>query len=195
MITGDWSLICEYSLDVIVRGELVERAKAGDKCIFTGTLIVVPDTSAFRTPGTSVESQRDTNTRPREGVANEGVTGLKALGVRDLTYRLAFLACMVQPATHSKVCSCFCNHIWANVLTSCCLPYRQQLPIYMALTKKTNRRSKCCPILLKVRSTNWSKWCKILLSTQSYTAVLLLMSLVGTSVLVRMCKKYIKPSA
>jgi DNA replication licensing factor MCM6 len=38
-------------LDVIVRGEMVERAKAGDKCTFTGTPIVIPDVAAFRTPG------------------------------------------------------------------------------------------------------------------------------------------------
>jgi DNA replication licensing factor MCM6 len=62
----------------------------------------VPDVSAFRTPGTSVETQRDVNARPREGTANEGVTGLKALGVRDLTYKLSFLACMVQPANNNK---------------------------------------------------------------------------------------------
>ncbi|KAI7902611.1 MCM2/3/5 family-domain-containing protein [Cokeromyces recurvatus] len=90
------------SMDVIVRNDMVERAKAGDKCIFTGTLIVVPDVAAFRTPGTSVETQRDTKVRSTEGIANEGVTGLKALGVRDLTYKLSFLACMVQPANHSK---------------------------------------------------------------------------------------------
>ena len=90
------------SMDVIVRNEMVERAKAGDKCVFTGTLIVVPDVSAFRTPGTSVETQRDTTVRSKEGIANEGVTGLKSLGVRDLTYKLSFLACMVQPATHNK---------------------------------------------------------------------------------------------
>ena len=30
-------------------------------------------------------------------VSNEGVRGLKALGVRDLTYRLCFLACGVEP--------------------------------------------------------------------------------------------------
>ncbi|KAI7866660.1 MCM2/3/5 family-domain-containing protein [Spinellus fusiger] len=93
------------SMDVIVRNEMVERAKAGDKCIFSGTLIVVPDVAAFRTPGTSVETQRDSSTRSKEGLANEGVTGLKALGVRDLTYRMAFLACMVQPATTSKISS------------------------------------------------------------------------------------------
>ncbi|KAI9259583.1 DNA replication licensing factor mcm6 [Phascolomyces articulosus] len=90
------------SMDVIVRGEMVERAKAGDKCNFVGTLIVVPDVAAFRTPGTSVESQRDTSTRTREGLGNEGVTGLKSLGVRDLTYRMSFLACMVQPANQNK---------------------------------------------------------------------------------------------
>lgn len=28
---------------------------------------------------------------------NEGVRGLKALGVRDLKYRMAFLACSVTP--------------------------------------------------------------------------------------------------
>ncbi|KAJ8655484.1 hypothetical protein O0I10_008770 [Lichtheimia ornata] len=95
------------SMDVIVRGEMVERAKAGDKCIFTGTLIVVPDVAAFRTPGTSVESQRDTSTRTREGMANEGVTGLKSLGVRDLTYRMSFLACMVQPANTNKSSAAF----------------------------------------------------------------------------------------
>ncbi|KAG1172218.1 hypothetical protein G6F70_004641 [Rhizopus microsporus] len=91
------------SLDVIVRNEMVERAKAGDKCVFTGTLIVVPDVSAFRTPGTSVEAERDTTTRPSDGLGKEGVTGLRALGVRDLTYKLSFLACMVQPASQNKV--------------------------------------------------------------------------------------------
>jgi DNA replication licensing factor MCM6 len=36
--------------------------------------------------------------RTDTGVASQGVTGLKALGVRDLQYKTAFLACMVQPA-------------------------------------------------------------------------------------------------
>ncbi|CRK19445.1 hypothetical protein BN1723_011870 [Verticillium longisporum] len=31
------------TMDVIMRGEIVDRAKAGEKCIFTGALIVVPD--------------------------------------------------------------------------------------------------------------------------------------------------------
>ncbi|CAI5477429.1 unnamed protein product [Closterium sp. Yama58-4] len=56
------------TLDVILRHELVEQARAGDKCIFSGTLVVVPD----------------------------------ALGVRDLSYRLAFLACSVQSGDQEK---------------------------------------------------------------------------------------------
>ena len=32
-----------YSLDVVVRAECVEKAQAGDRCLFVGTLIVVPD--------------------------------------------------------------------------------------------------------------------------------------------------------
>ncbi|ORZ12673.1 MCM2/3/5 family-domain-containing protein [Absidia repens] len=87
------------SLDVIVRGEMVERAKAGDKCVFVGTPIVIPDMTAFKTPGTSVETQRDTSHRSKEGLVNEGVTGLKSVGVCDLTYKLSFLACMVQQST------------------------------------------------------------------------------------------------
>ena len=31
-----------------------------------------------------------------DGYNSEGVSGLKALGVRDLNYRLSFLACSVQ---------------------------------------------------------------------------------------------------
>lgn len=87
------------TLDVILRGEIVERAKAGEKCIFTGTLIVVPDVSMLGLPGLKAQVQRDSKNAPRGGAESTGVTGLKALGVRDLTYRLAFLACMVTSDT------------------------------------------------------------------------------------------------
>lgn len=33
-----------------------------------------------------------------DGFGSNGVTGLKALGVRDLTYRIAFLALFIKPA-------------------------------------------------------------------------------------------------
>jgi DNA replication licensing factor MCM6 len=86
------------TLDIIMRGEIVERAKAGEKCIFTGTLIVVPDVSMLGLPGLKAQSMRDSKNAPR-GPEGTGVTGLKDLGVRDLTYRLAFLACMVTSDT------------------------------------------------------------------------------------------------
>ena len=88
------------TMDVILRGEMVDRAKAGEKCVFTGALIVVPDVSQLGLPGVRPEATRDNRNAPRGGdVGGAGVTGLKALGVRDLTYRLAFLACMVTPDT------------------------------------------------------------------------------------------------
>ena len=40
-----------FSLEVILRAEMVEAAQAGDKCDFTGTLVVVPDVSQLRTEG------------------------------------------------------------------------------------------------------------------------------------------------
>ncbi|KAF2671990.1 MCM-domain-containing protein [Microthyrium microscopicum] len=88
------------TMDVILRGEMVDRAKAGEKCVYTGTLIVIPDVSQFRSPGSRVQSSRDNSNAPRGAEAGgTGVSGLKELGVRDLTYRLAFLACMVNPDT------------------------------------------------------------------------------------------------
>ena len=90
------------TMDVILRGEMVERAKAGEKCIFTGTLIVVPDVSQFRVPGTRPQAMRG-DQGPRGGdVGGSGVSGLKALGVRDLTYRMAFLANMVTMDTSTQ---------------------------------------------------------------------------------------------
>ncbi|KAH0587896.1 hypothetical protein H2248_006648 [Termitomyces sp. 'cryptogamus'] len=90
------------SLDVILRSELVERAKAGDKCVFTGTFIVVPDVSQLGLPGgNKAEIQREANKGgggATGGVGGNGVTGLKTLGVRDLQYKTAFLACMVHDA-------------------------------------------------------------------------------------------------
>lgn len=82
------------TMDVILRGEIVDRAKAGEKCIFTGAPIVVPDVSQMGLPGIRPTAVRDDRSTEAGGT---GVSGLKAMGVRDLTYRLAFLACMVTP--------------------------------------------------------------------------------------------------
>lgn len=91
------------SLDVILRSELVERAKAGDKCVFTGSFIVVPDVSQLGIPGGNKaelmrEASRGNGNSGAASIGGAGVTGLKALGVRDLQYKTAFLACMVHNA-------------------------------------------------------------------------------------------------
>ncbi|KAF7775735.1 hypothetical protein Agabi119p4_4128 [Agaricus bisporus var. burnettii] len=89
------------SLDVILRGEMVERAKAGDKCVFSGTFIVVPDVSQLGLPGgnkAEIQRQGFQGNATTGGVGGNGVTGLKSLGVRDLQYKTAFLACMVHDA-------------------------------------------------------------------------------------------------
>ncbi|XP_063986707.1 DNA replication licensing factor Mcm6 [Diachasmimorpha longicaudata] len=79
------------SLEIILRAEAVETVQAGDRYDFTGTLIVVPDVGALALPGTKA----NINSRHKAGDQNEGVKGLKALGVRELNYRLSFLACSV----------------------------------------------------------------------------------------------------
>lgn len=85
------------SVEIVLRNELVEMVQAGDRYDFTGTLIVVPDVASIQMPG----AKADLGSRHQRGeaAAAEGVRGLKALGVRDLTYRMAFLACSVQPTT------------------------------------------------------------------------------------------------
>ncbi|XP_069791270.1 DNA replication licensing factor MCM6 isoform X1 [Narcine bancroftii] len=81
------------SVEVILRAEAVESAQAGDRCDFTGMLIVVPDVSQLTTPG--VRAETSSRVSGADGYEAEGVRGLRALGVRDLSYKLAFLACYV----------------------------------------------------------------------------------------------------
>merc|ERR1719312_1445097 len=86
------------SVDIILRAEAVETAQPGDRCDFTGSLIVVPDVGAINAPG----AQAETSNR-HKGEQAEGVRGLKSLGVRDLHYRMAFLACSVSTGGRSKL--------------------------------------------------------------------------------------------
>lgn len=84
------------TFEVILRNEIVEKAKPGDKVVFTGTLIVIPDVGQL-TSG-SVERVRGGPSRRSE---YQGVGGLRSLGVRDLTYKMSFLACAVQSMTRA----------------------------------------------------------------------------------------------
>ncbi|XP_060851443.1 DNA replication licensing factor Mcm6 [Rhopalosiphum padi] len=81
------------SLEIILRNENVETVQAGDRYDFTGTLIVVPDVSVMSTPSARAESASG---QKRGDANNEGVKGLKCLGIRDLNYKLAFLACSLS---------------------------------------------------------------------------------------------------
>lgn len=59
--------------------------------------MVIPDIMALASTGERAECRRDASSqRNASGTGNEGVRGLKALGVRDLSYRLAFIANSVQ---------------------------------------------------------------------------------------------------
>ncbi|CAG5013798.1 unnamed protein product [Parnassius apollo] len=82
------------SLEVILRAEAVESVQAGDRYDFTGTLIVVPDVGSLSFPGAKAEIT--SRTRHANEGQMEGIKGLKALGVRELHYKTAFLACSVQ---------------------------------------------------------------------------------------------------
>ncbi|KAH7657840.1 DNA helicase protein [Dioscorea alata] len=84
------------SLDVILRHEIVEHARAGDTVIFTGTVVAVPDVMALTSPGERAECRREAPQRQNPSGGHGGVRGLRALGVRDLSYRLAFIANSVQ---------------------------------------------------------------------------------------------------
>jgi DNA replication licensing factor MCM6 len=80
------------TMQVIVRNEIVEKAKPGDKCIFIGCTIVIPDVAQLTNAVQGISKG--------EGRINqdyEGITGLQGMGVRDLTYKIAFLAVGVQP--------------------------------------------------------------------------------------------------
>lgn len=84
------------SVEVILRAENVETVQAGDRYDFTGTLVVVPDVGSIQLPG----AKADIRSRHRQGDnSGQGVRGLKSLGVRDLNYRMSFLACSVQATT------------------------------------------------------------------------------------------------
>jgi len=81
------------SIDVIMRNELVEACKPGDKVVFSGSLMVVPDIVSLLKPGEKIQHQLKRETvRKEEQKSMDGVTGLKNLGARDLTYKLIFIA-------------------------------------------------------------------------------------------------------
>ena len=105
------------SMDVIVRNEMVERAKAGDQCVFTGTLVVIPDGSALARAGDAPKATRmGSKTNDAATGGGGGVRGLKALGVRELTYRTCFIASSVLPTEALSRAANANNHNTASLL-------------------------------------------------------------------------------
>ena len=88
------------SIDVILRGEIVDQAKPGDRTIFTGNLIVVPDIVQLSKPGERpMQAAGNMGRMQRNDAKNmDGVTGMKRLGVKDLCYKLVFMANSVHAA-------------------------------------------------------------------------------------------------
>lgn len=84
------------TIDVILRNDNVESAKAGDKVVLSGSLIVIPDAVSLSRAGDRV--QATSGGGGGVSMRGEGVVGNKQFGVRELVYRTAFLACHVAPA-------------------------------------------------------------------------------------------------
>lgn len=88
------------TMDVILRNDLVENVRPGDKAIFTGCLVVVPDVAVLTAPGERLQARLSGVDRS-SNVQDGAITGLRngpaQTGVRELTYRLAFIASGTQP--------------------------------------------------------------------------------------------------
>jgi DNA replication licensing factor MCM6 len=115
------------TIDVIVRGELVERAKAGDRCSITGTLVVIPDGSALASRN-SGDVPRSISSQNQQQNGGGGVRGLAALGVRELTYRTCFVASCVLPTdTMTRIATNTNNRITSNSATTAALLFGNHL--------------------------------------------------------------------
>ena len=75
------------SLDIVIRGgDRVECVQPGDRADFVGCLIVVPDIAQLISGSGGV-------VRTETGAGGDGgLRGLKSLGVREMTHKMAFLA-------------------------------------------------------------------------------------------------------
>jgi len=84
------------TIDVILRNSLVESVRPGDKAVFSGCLVVVPDVAALTAPGERIKGKLSVE----RSSGADGVTGLvngpARTGVRELTYKLAFISSGTQ---------------------------------------------------------------------------------------------------
>ena len=67
------------SIDIVLRDEIVDMVTPGEVCLFTGTLIVVPDLVSLIKPGdkSQISSRTLGAQKKNNSVGMDGVTGLK----------------------------------------------------------------------------------------------------------------------
>lgn len=80
------------SLDIILRHELVDTAKPGEMLIFTGTLMAIPDAASLIKPGEKQQMMLKQDGVRAKDRSLDAVSGLQSYGVKDLNYKLCFLA-------------------------------------------------------------------------------------------------------
>ncbi|ADM11528.2 DNA replication licensing factor Mcm6 [Encephalitozoon intestinalis ATCC 50506] len=71
------------SMDVIVRNDLVEKIRAGDKVVMTGYLIVVPDVIQLMMP--------QSKTVPVQSGELDEIKKKRNINIKDLNYKLSFM--------------------------------------------------------------------------------------------------------
>lgn len=85
------------SIDVIIRADQVEKGQPGDRCIFVGTPVVVPDLYSMLKPGEKYQlTSQNAGIRDKNSMSMQGITGLKSTGVRDLNYKIVFICNNIQ---------------------------------------------------------------------------------------------------
>ncbi|CEM12672.1 unnamed protein product [Vitrella brassicaformis CCMP3155] len=85
-------------IDVFLRGDMTGIVRPGDRCLITGTFIVLPDVAVLmKQTEVPRAASRELNRRAttETGSAADAIHGLKEIGVRDLKYDLGFMASLV----------------------------------------------------------------------------------------------------
>ena len=77
------------TIEVILRNDFVESVKPGDRAVFVGTPVAVPEMPR------RILGEKPVLQRPG-GFEMDGVAGVKSYGTRELTYRLSFLGLSVH---------------------------------------------------------------------------------------------------
>jgi DNA replication licensing factor MCM6 len=84
------------TLEVILRADEVEEVKPGDRVVFCGSPVPIPE-QGKRHPGEATIFQKAAASR------QEGVGGAPGFGMQELTYRISFWACHAELLTETEI--------------------------------------------------------------------------------------------